>query len=45
MRRYNVPFITFINKLDRQGADADRTLDQMKRKMGLNAAFLYLPIG
>jgi len=45
MKRYNVPFISFINKMDRYAANADRTIQQMREDMGLNAAFLYFPIG
>lgn len=45
MKRYNVPCVTFINKLDRMGANHDRILDQMKQKLGYNTAFLQLPIG
>ena len=45
MKRYNVPCLAFINKLDRLGADPRRVLEQMKSKMNHNAAFIQLPIG
>jgi len=45
MKRYNVPCLAFINKLDRLGADHKRVLKQMRSKLGHNAAFLSIPIG
>ncbi|XP_014877359.1 elongation factor G, mitochondrial [Poecilia latipinna] len=45
MKRYNVPFLTFINKLDRMGANPSRALQQMRSKLNHNAAFLNIPMG
>ncbi len=45
MKRYGVPRIAFINKLDRVGADPARVIQQIEEKLGLEAVPLQIPIG
>ncbi|TGN20570.1 elongation factor G [Leptospira idonii] len=45
MKRYNVPRVAFINKLDRTGANPWRVIDQLREKLFLNAHAVQLPIG
>ncbi len=45
MRRYKVPRLVFINKLDRLGADPWRAVSQLRSKLGLHAAAVQVPIG
>ncbi|MGI9548400.1 MAG: elongation factor G [Bdellovibrionales bacterium] len=45
MRRYSVPRIAFINKLDRAGADPFRVTEMLKDKLRLNAVLTQIPIG
>ena len=45
MRRYNVPRLAFVNKLDRVGANPARVTDQLREKLRLNAVMLQIPIG
>ena len=45
MRRYKVPRIAFINKMDRAGANYDRVAQQLKEKLGHHAVRMQIPIG
>jgi elongation factor G len=45
MRRYKVPRLAFINKLDRSGANAERVTAQLKEKLALHPVSLQIPIG
>jgi len=45
MRRYKVPRIVFINKLDRYGADPFVVMAQIRKKLGLTIAAIQVPIG
>ncbi len=45
MRRYKVPRLAFINKLDRAGANAERVTAQLKEKLALNPITIQLQIG
>lgn len=45
MRRYNVPRICFINKMDRRGSNPWRVIDQLRSKLKLNCASVQVPIG
>jgi elongation factor G len=45
MRRYKVPRIAFINKLDRTGANPFRVRDQLREKLRLHPVMIQLPIG
>lgn len=45
MRRYSVPRLAFINKADRQGANPDRVVEQLREKLQHNPAFVTYPIG
>jgi elongation factor G len=45
MRRYKVPRLAFINKLDRSGANPFRVVDALRDKLRHNAVMMQLPIG
>ena len=45
MKRYNVPRIAFINKLDNPGSNPFTVIDQLKEKLAHNAVAYQVPIG
>lgn len=45
MKRYNVPRIAFINKMDRVGADPARVVEELESKLGLVTVPLQIPMG
>ncbi|KAI9791550.1 MAG: Elongation factor G, mitochondrial [Piccolia ochrophora] len=45
MRRYNIPRISFINKMDRMGANPFKAVAQINHKLRLPAAAVQVPIG
>jgi elongation factor G len=45
MKRYNVPRVAFINKLDRQGSNPWKVVKDLRNQLKLNAAAVQIPIG
>lgn len=45
MKRYNVPRISFVNKMDRMGANPFKAVEQINSKLKLAAAAIQVPIG
>ena len=45
MKRYRVPRIAFINKMDRTGADPERVCRDMREKLSLNVVPLQIHMG
>ncbi len=43
--KYKVPRISFINKMDRAGADFFSVVEKIKERLGMNAVPLQIPIG
>ena len=45
MKRYNVPRLAFVNKLDRQGSNPWKVIEDLRKQLKLNAAAVQIPIG
>jgi elongation factor G len=45
MRRYRVPRLALINKLDRSGANPRKVIEGLREKLGHNAVAMQIPIG
>lgn len=43
--KYNVPRLAFVNKMDRQGANFFRVVEQMKTRLRANPVPIVIPIG
>ena len=43
--KYGVPRIVYVNKMDRQGANFERVIGQIKKRLGHTPVPLQLPIG
>ncbi len=45
MKRYHVPRLAFINKMDRTGANPVSVVEQVREKLGCDAVLMQIPIG
>ena len=45
MKRYGVPRLAFINKMDRTGADSKKVIDQVRSKLMVTPLPLQIPMG
>lgn len=45
MKRYNVPRISFVNKMDRMGANPFKAVEMINTKLKVPAAAIQIPIG
>lgn len=45
MKRYQIPRLAFINKMDRTGANPNRVVAQVREKLGAEAFLMQIPIG
>jgi elongation factor G len=45
MKRYHVPRLAFVNKMDRAGANYERVANMLKEKLGHNILMMQVPLG
>ncbi|MGL6193499.1 MAG: elongation factor G, partial [Thermoguttaceae bacterium] len=45
MRRYAIPRLALVNKMDRTGANPQRVVKQLKEKLDCDAVLMQIPIG
>ena len=45
MKRYHVPRLAFINKMDRTGAEPERVVEEIKEKLGADAVPMQMAMG
>ncbi len=45
MKRYRVPRLALVNKMDRTGADPHGVTEQLREKLGCDAVMMQIPIG
>jgi len=45
MKRYQIPRLAFVNKMDRTGANPFRVTEQLRTKLGAEAFMMQIPIG
>jgi elongation factor G len=45
MKRYHVPRLAFINKMDRTGANHEKVVNQLREKLDCDAVLMQWPIG
>ncbi len=45
MKRYNIPRISFVNKMDRMGANPWKAVEGINKKLRVPAAAIQIPIG
>ncbi len=44
-RKYRIPCLAFVNKMDRKGADFDKVVRQIREKLAIAAVPVQLPVG
>ena len=44
-KKYKVPCVSFVNKMDRVGADFEKVIDAVKEQLSANPIAIQLPIG